>query len=494
MNPFSNDTRLKNIQRLQGEKFDVAVIGGGITGAGIARDTALRGLKVALIEKGDFASGTSSKSSKLIHGGLRYLETKQFHLVFEALKERNILKNTAPHLAEPLPFLVPIYKSHRLGMFKLGLGLSLYDALSLFRNFKNHMTFFKKGILEQEPLLEMNGLKGGFLYYDCLTNDAQLTLDNAISAHENGAVLCNYIHALAFEKEENRISKICAQDIFSGEEFYVRAENFINATGPWSDVTRSLASPNHPLKNFSPILRPTKGVHVVFQRKLLPTKTAFLMFAIDGRVFFLIPWKEHNILGTTDTDYTGSFEQIYATYDEVAYLLESLKRYFPHHPIEHKDIISSYAGLRPLISEDNERTSSVSREHKIIEDVPGLLTIAGGKLTTYRKMAEDVVDRFSEKKCLTDITKMGSNFPQDLSRERRVQYAVEHQMAQTLCDFLMRRTSAFLTLPDQGLKLAQEIAPLMAELLNWDTTRLHEELEKYQFEVELSRKFKSQSN
>jgi len=487
MKSFSNETRLKNIKRLQGEKFDVIVIGGGITGAGIARDAALRGLKVALIEKGDFASGTSSKSSKLIHGGLRYLETKQFHLVFEALKERKILRQTAPHLAEPLPFLVPIYKSHRVGMWKLGAGLWLYDALSLFSNFKNHVTFLKRGLLEQEPLLEMNGLKGGFLYYDCLTNDAHLTIDIATSSHENGAILANYVEALLFEKEEDRISKVLVRDIFQGDEFYIRAENFINATGPWSDVTRSLA-----LKNAKPLLRPTKGIHVVFPRKLLPTKTAFLMFAMDGRVFFLIPWKEYNILGTTDTDYAGSYDELYATHEEVEYLIQSLKKYFPHHPIEHKDIVSSYAALRPLIAEDEKLTTSVSREHKIIEDVPGLFTIAGGKLTTYRKMAEDIVNLLTEEKCLTHKTKINSNFPQDLSREARVHYAVEHQMAQTLCDFLMRRTGAFLTLPDQGLKLAQEIAPLMAKLLNWGPRRTEEELERYKFEVALSRRFHKQ--
>ncbi len=214
------------------------------------------------------------------------------------------------------------------------------------------------------------------------------------------------------------------------------------------------------------------------------------MFAQDGRVFFLIPWKEHQILGTTDTDYNGSLDEIYATYDEVAYLLESLRRYFPHHPIEHKDIISSFAGLRPLVSEDAKTTGSVSREHKIIEDAPGLLTIAGGKLTTYRKMAEDVVDKLSRNKCTTHKVEIKSNFPLALSLPAQVHYAVEHQMAQTISDFLMRRTSAFFTLPDQGLRLAEEILPHMTQLLNWDERRKKEELERYKFEVELSRRFR----
>ncbi|MBI2609519.1 MAG: glycerol-3-phosphate dehydrogenase/oxidase [Deltaproteobacteria bacterium] len=489
---FSFHTRLENIQKLKTKEFDLLVIGGGITGAGIARDAALRGLRVALVEKKDFASGTSSKSSKLIHGGLRYLETTNFKLVFEALSERHIFEKTAPRLSHPLPFLIPLYKDSRVGMFKMACGLWLYDMLSLFRAYKNHKRFSKKNILQCEPSLKEQDLKGGFLYYDCLTYDSRLTINVVQSAHKTGAVLANYIEIIGADSTNNIVGTLLAKDVLTGKTFHVRAKNYVNATGPWSDMTRKIIK-----KENNNILRLTKGIHVIFPQHLLPTQHAFLLFAKDGRVFFLVPWGEFQVLGTTDTDFKESPDHVFATKKDVDYLLHSLRKYFPHNPIEHKDIISTFAGLRPLLKQEQEKESNVSREHEIKKELSNFYTIAGGKLTTYRKMAEEVVDLFSKEKCKTAevVIEGQSPFPKSDYTEEEINIflkeALHHEMTLTLCDFMQRRTPFFLTSKDQGLEIAEKVLPLMAAQLGWSETRKEQELQTYLKEIALSQKFKT---
>ena len=381
------------LEALQSE-FDVLVVGGGITGVGAARDAAYRGLKVALIEMHDLAYGTSSRSSKLVHGGLRYLENFEFGLVFEAVSERQTLMDIAPHLVHPLGFIFPIRKDSRRSAFTINLGMWVYDALALFRSPKIHKNLNPKQVKVEEPALDADNLKGAPLYYDCSTDDARLTIETALDAVHHGATVATYMKAVGFLKDESgKLSGVTAEDRVSGEQVEIRAKSIINCTGPWSDDTRSLGKEKKAQR-----LRPTKGVHIVVDAKKLKINNAVVCFhPEDGRVLFAIPWGERTYIGTTDTDYTESLEDLAATKDDVVYLLKAANAYFPKNPLVEDDVISTWAGVRPLVSEESEgdgdqSESSVSREHSIRVDANGLVTIAGGKLTTYRRMAKEVVE------------------------------------------------------------------------------------------------------
>ena len=373
-----------------GTAVDLVVIGGGITGTGIARDAVRRGLSVALVEQRDFAFGTSSRSSKLVHGGLRYLEQYEFSLVFEAVSERRVLMDIAPHLVNPLGFLFPVYENSRKPLWMVNAGMWVYEGLSLFRSPKRHRTLkSKEEVKGEEPSLAVDGMTGAPLYYDCSTDDARLTLENAIDAARQGAAVVNYASAVSFLKQEGRISGVVVQDTRTGALKSVSASAVINATGPWADRTLSMSGGGKRL------LRPTKGVHIVVPHARVPVNHAIvLLHPEDGRVLFAIPWGEHTYLGTTDTDFEGDPAEVAATRSDVDYLLAAARRYFPDHPVGHDDVISTWAGLRPLIapSGDGVSESSVSREHQIVVGEDGLVTIAGGKLTTYRRMAAEVVD------------------------------------------------------------------------------------------------------
>jgi len=374
-----------------GDPVDVLVIGGGINGAGIARDAARRGLRVALVEKGDLASGTSSRSSKLVHGGLRYLEQLEFSLVFEAVSERRVLMDIAPHLVNPLGFLFPVYEGDRRSLATITAGMVLYDGLSLFRSPRLHRRLNPGQVAEEEPALMQDGLKGAPLYYDCSTDDARLTLETALDAAEFGAVVAPHVEALGFLTcELKRICGAVVKDRISGRLKEVQAGVVINATGPWTDDV--VAMGGHEL---GPLLRPTKGVHVVVQRDVLPVNNAVVCFhPDDGRVLFAIPWGDSTYVGTTDTDHEGDPDALWATAEDVDYLLRCLAAYFPEHPVGPEDVVCTWAGLRPLVRPEGSDldTSSVSREHRIVVTRDGLVTIAGGKLTTYRLMAHEVVD------------------------------------------------------------------------------------------------------
>lgn len=380
------------------QHFDILIIGGGITGAGAARDAVYRGLKVALIEMNDLAFGTSSRSSKLVHGGLRYLESYEFSLVFEAVSERRTLMNIAPHLVNPLGFLFPVYKGSRRSSFTISLGMWVYDGLSLFRSPKIHRSLSKKDVQKEEPALLYTKLKSTPLYYDCSTDDARLTLETALDAKKHGATIATYTKVVGMVTENGRITGVRVQDQFSGEEKEIKANSVINATGPWSDRTRTLEKEGK-LK-----LRPTKGVHIVFDKERLPINNAVVCFhPIDGRVLFAIPWGDRTYVGTTDTDFIEDLGEVAATKEDVQYLLEVSNQYFPKVDLKEEDVIATWAGVRPLLSnEDAEDESKVSREHVIFVEEDGLVTIAGGKLTTYRRMATEVVDKSIDWLRLTD--------------------------------------------------------------------------------------------
>ena len=377
------------------EEVDVLIIGGGITGAGIARDAARRGLKTALVEMNDLAFGTSSRSSKLVHGGLRYLEHYEFSLVFEAVSERRILLDLAPHLVNPLGFVFPVYKESRHALWFINAGMWVYDTLSLFRSPKVHKNLNPKEVKEIEPLLNQNNLTGAPLYYDCSTDDARLTLETMLDASEQGAACVTWCKAESFVKDDETgtLKGVIVKDTFSGELKTVKASCVINATGPWTDRTIAMSVPGA-----QKLLRPTKGVHIVVDKEHLPVNHAVVCtHPTDERVLFALPWGEQTYIGTTDTDYEGDPAHVHATSEDVDYLIAASNHYFPESKLERKHVISTWAGLRPLVAPpSNDGTvneSQVSREHQIIVGRDGLITIAGGKLTTYRRMAAEVVDK-----------------------------------------------------------------------------------------------------
>jgi glycerol-3-phosphate dehydrogenase len=376
--------------------YDLVVIGGGITGAGIARDAALRGMKVGLFEKADFASGTSSKSSKLIHGGLRYLEHGEIRLVFESVSERSVQMRVAPHLVRPLPFLIPIYKGVRPGFEIMNVGLWIYDSLALFRVPRVHKAFRgTAAALALEPQLRPAGLRGAFEYYDCATDDARLVLENALDAIALGAECHSYTEVVRFERDGARITGVAVRDRLTGKEWSVTARAVILAAGAWTDeMIRRFELPIA-----RPLLRRTKGVHIVLPRERLPLARAITLISpVDGRVMFALPWRERSVLGTTDTDYDGTADDVAADADDVKYLCDSGNGYFPGANLAPSDVIATWAGLRPLIApppktEEGVDESSVSREHEVFTRPDGLVIIAGGKLTTYRRMAREAVGK-----------------------------------------------------------------------------------------------------
>ncbi len=373
--------------------YDLVVIGGGITGAGIARDAALRGLKVALFEKNDYASGTSSKSSKLVHGGLRYLEHGEIRLVFESVSERRVQQRVAPHLVRPQPFIIPIYEGAKPGLELMNVGLWIYDSLAMFRSPKLHRTFRgTKAALQLEPQLRPAGLRGALEYYDCATDDARLVVENALDARALGADCHTYTEVLRFERRaDQRITGVVVRDCLTNAQWTVDCKACVLAAGAWTDeMIRRFELP-YP----RPLLRRTKGVHIVLPRERLPLARAITLISpVDGRVMFAIPWRERTVLGTTDTDFEGTADEVAADASDVQYLCDSGNGYFPGAALTPADVIATWAGLRPLIAAPPDvDESSISREHEIFTRPDGLAIIAGGKLTTYRRMAREAVDK-----------------------------------------------------------------------------------------------------
>jgi glycerol-3-phosphate dehydrogenase len=530
------------------EPVDLLVIGAGSAGAGIARDAAMRGIRTALIDKGDFGSGTSSRSSRLIHGGLRYLELHDWHLVFEASRERRTLLRIAPHLVWPRSFLFPIYAGSRVPRWKLAAGLWLYDALALFRNVKAHRMLGKRALLRAEPGLRDRGLLGGARYYDAQCDDVRLTIANVRSAKDHGALTANYVRLDRLELADGRVRGGQVTDLVNSKSFAIRALAVVNATGPWSDRLRGLAGA-------APTLRPTKGTHIVVPRDRLGHHEALTLTSpIDGRVMFIVPWDDLSYIGTTDTDSDQDADSVTADASDVVYLLRSANAFFPNARLQPEDVLSAWAGLRPLLKPpDPRRPSAVSREHRIDESATGLISVLGGKLTTYRAMAEETVNlvltrlnqldgRPGRVSCRTGIEPLPGGEVQDLAiaiqeaeREgishqlaerlgRRygtetpaivrlaitepalaapvvpgypviraeLVYALRREMAMTLSDLLIRRTHLFYEVTGHAVAEAAQVVDLAAAELGWDGIRKAAELAAYLEEVRRGASFRTE--
>lgn len=366
--------------------LDVLVVGGGITGAGIALDAASRGLSVGLIERQDFASGTSSKSSKLIHGGLRYLEQRELGLVREAATERDLLRRLAPHLVEPVAMTLPI--SDRRSRVQFGVGLWAYDALASFKNMKIHRYLDGPETETLVPALPPGQVRGGFLFYDAKTDDVRLVMENLVAAVAHGATVANY----AVVRDLIGGRSICTaqvEDSVSGSLFDIHARRIVVAAGVWSDRVESLARAGAP-----PRLRPSKGIHLVFRRAAIPLvdTAAFIPDAERARMLFVIPWLDAVVVGTTDTTYEGPLDHPTVEQEDRDYILDALRTVFGLE-LEAQDIAGAYAGLRPLVQGKAGSTADLSRRHTIYDIARGIVGITGGKMTTYRRMAKDAVDR-----------------------------------------------------------------------------------------------------
>jgi len=386
-------SREERIKRLKQGHFDLLVIGGGSTGSGVALDAAARGLQVALVEKEDFGSGTSSRSTKLIHGGVRYLEQAvlrldrgQFDLVRDAMRERAVILQNAPHLAWPLPLVIPIYRPLQVPYFWF--GLKLYDALAGQANLGASRFLSPAKTLERLPMLRPNGLIGGLLYYDGQFDDARLSLSIALTAAEYGATIINHVAVTDLIKEHGRIIGTMVLGASGEGEWEIRAASVINATGPFSDQIRKLEDPQAP-----PMLQVSSGAHIVLDGKFSSPETGLLIPKTeDGRVLFILPWTNHTLIGTTDISAETTHEPPVRK-QEIEYLLRHARRYLAD-PVSINDVKSAWAGLRPLVADPSHSDSArLSRDHVIVESPSGLITIAGGKWTTYRKMAQDAVDR-----------------------------------------------------------------------------------------------------
>ncbi len=382
-------SRAVSWSQLQQGPFDLLIVGGGITGAGTARDAALRGLSVALVEADDWASGTSSRSSRLVHGGVRYLEHGHLHLVFEASRERRTLLRIAPHLVRPLRFTWPVYRGARIPRWKLRAGLLAYDALSLFRNVGTHRGASARAILSRERGLRADGLVGGARYWDASTDDVRLTLANVASAADAGAVTCNHAPVVAFLHDAaGTVRGARVRDADTGAEADVAARVVVNATGPWSDLTRRLDD----RVEHAAVLG-SKGVHIAVPRDRAPVADALtLLHPSDGRVFFILPSPVHTIIGTTETPATSGPDAVRANQRDVQYLLDAANHFFPAAQLSSPDVISAWAGIRPLVSHAGTSANDASREHHVARAASGLISVTGGKLTTFRAMASEITD------------------------------------------------------------------------------------------------------
>ncbi len=385
----------RNMEAIAGTTFDLVIIGGGINGASTAREAALRGMKVALVDAHDFAAATSSRSSKLIHGGLRYLDQFEFRLVHEARRERRLLRELAPHLAWPVPFLFPIYHGDPYSPLKVRLGLSIYDLLGNLGATDRHQTLSKEDLLRRVPLLQTDGLRSGALYHDSLTDDARLTIENIVDAAAHGAVVANYAEIRAFNLATQKangnpaVATAELEDRRTGRRYEISSRFWINATGPWVDHVRALL----PGYDGSKTVRLTKGTHIVIP----PVAGDFAMFAaiLPGkRIFVMMPWHGHGLLGTTDTDYDADPGQVRPNIQDVEYLLRAVNRVL-RKPLETSDVIGAYAGLRALAIQPGASPSENTREYRFHADLwaTHLITVCGGKLTTSRSLGEKLVDQ-----------------------------------------------------------------------------------------------------
>jgi glycerol-3-phosphate dehydrogenase len=477
---FSFRSRQASLQRFRDETFDLMIIGGGITGAAVARDAATRGLKVALVERRDFAYGTSSRSSKLIHGGLRYLQNMEFGLVFEALSERALLLRTVPHMVRPLPFFLPVYEGDANGRSILNMGLWLYDLLALFRTPGFHQSLSRKAILEQIPFLRQEGLKGGFRYFDASMWDDVLAVETLRSAHAGGAAIANYTEAVGPLWSGDQIVGFRVRDLELAAEINLRAHRVVVCAGPWTDQVGATLSTQW--RNW---LNPSKGVHLLFDLKKLPLPGAMVMsHPEDGRIAFVIPRPDYGngvvIVGTTDGPTPENPDDASIDPGDVDYLMGLLHRYFPDLKIDTSDILSAYVGVRPLMGATVPTTGSegqnsaaaaaealqkVSREHYIGTGPGGTVVVAGGKYTTHRKMAEEIVDYTLKAWRKSAQSGQGAAFPKDV-RPSNTKVPVNPKATAQAIDLCRSEGSAKgLTIPEKLLDRygAEAIAVLEAQ-------------------------------
>jgi len=404
--------RTKIIERLKKNKYDVIVIGGGITGAGVAREAAIRNLKVCLVEMQDFAAGTSSRSSKLAHGGIRYLGHGDMDLVRESATERNWMIAQIPHLVRPVPFIFIEMEGGKYKKRDIVSALKIYDFLgekdSEFKNYKKHQWYSSEEVFEFEPEFIREGNKGGAVYYDSNVDDARLTLETIKEAVIRGADAINYCKVVGFLKEKNKIIGVKCKDLEDNSNFDVKGTLVVNATGVWTDKVLE-KYPDHIPK---PLIRPTKGVHLQYRREHIKNNMATIIRSTGGddRAFFVLPRdKDFTIIGTTDTDYKGDLENPFCDKEDADYLITSTKQYFPNAKLDYENILSTYAGIRPLVMQKGKSESDISRKHIIFFSDDGLLTITGGKLTAFRSMAEDLFKEVEEKNIFPGI-KREKNF------------------------------------------------------------------------------------
>ncbi len=463
--------RAESVARFRSDPFDLLIIGGGITGAGIARDAALRGLRTALVEREDFASGTSSRSSRLVHGGVRYLEHGYLHLVFEASRERRTLLRIAPHLVRPLRFTWPFYRGARLGPWTIGAGLWLYDLLALFRNVGRHRELSRAQVLDVEPALRADGLRAGATYFDAATDDARLTLANVIDAATHGATVLNHAEATALLFEGTRAGGAKVRDAVSGEYFDIRARAVVNAAGPWTDAVRALEGAGG-----GAAVRGTKGVHIAVPADRVRNREAITVIsAVDQRVMFVLPAGEQTIVGTTDTPTDESPDEVRASQADVQYLLDSANAYFPDAKLTPDDVVAAWAGIRPLIASGNRSApASASREHLIATGPAGVIQITGGKLTTYRSMSAQVTDAVEQA--------LGRRPTRCRTAELPLP-EVGEEFACTVADVLVRRRKVAFERKDHGTSEAPSVARRLGELFGWDPARCERAVEEYRDEV-----------
>lgn len=377
---------IRNIERFNNKLYDLLIIGGGINGAAIAYMASLTGIKVALLEKNDFASGTSSKSSKLLHGGIRYLENFEFDLVQEALKERFIQYKNSPHLVKPLTFVIPVYSKDPRPLWMMKIGVWLYDVLSGAHSLGVHQTLTRQQVISCAPHISQQGLIGGVSYWDAQMDDTRICLENVLMADYKGAHVANHVEVVDFIKENTKCTGVNAKDSLTGHLFQVRAKNIISTVGPWTD---QLLHKDY-AKN-KPKLRLTKGIHIVY-RGQISDKAFLLQSSSDRRIFFVIPFKGNTLIGTTDTDYENNVDQVQVTREDISYLLKESARVFPQIDFKEENIITTFAGLRPLVFERGS-VSKVSRKHAIEKTFSGLWYVAGGKYTTYRAIAKECIEK-----------------------------------------------------------------------------------------------------
>ena len=386
--PFSILNRAQQLKTIASEKFDLVIIGGGVTGAGIALDAASRGMQTCLIEKNDFASGTSNKSTKLIHGGLRYLKQFEIGLVRESGRERAIVHKLAPHLVIPEKMLLPLVEGGTYGKMMTSIGLKVYDFLADVEGDDRRKMLDKWETLKKEPLLDEDTILGGGYYSEYRTDDARLTIELLKKASDYGATILNYCEMDNFVySTKGKIKSIACKDHNTNKAINITAQNFVSATGPWVDLLREKDASKNKKR-----LHLTKGVHLVFPFKKFPIKQSVYFDVADGRMIFAIPRGRITYVGTTDTHYYGNLERVVSTKDDINYLLDAVNAAFPKINLNEVDIESSWAGLRPLIHEDEKNPSELSRKDELFISKSGLISIAGGKLTGYRKMAHRAID------------------------------------------------------------------------------------------------------